>query len=175
MISNNSSVPLWDASRFIVCTATCTIKGNTDKPLPALRRSLLRRNLSRRRQTLRPSENRPKRSPNDGRHAPNLRHRRNPHNPHRQIPLVSLDRLATYNTRVRTAYSARLKYKTAVWMILLIIAGVGHGFLLGPGLFSAQATCSQNDFAVATSVYSFLRSFGMCLGVAKGIRYFRMC
>ncbi|ODM18661.1 hypothetical protein SI65_05278 [Aspergillus cristatus] len=58
--------------------------------------------------------------------------------------------------------------KTAVWVILLIIAGVGHGFLLGPGLFAAQATCSQDDVAVATSVYSFLRSFGMCLGVATG-------
>lgn len=58
--------------------------------------------------------------------------------------------------------------KTAVWVVLLIIAGVGHGFLLGPGLFAAQATCSQDDAAVATSVYSFLRSFGMCLGVATG-------
>lgn len=58
--------------------------------------------------------------------------------------------------------------KTAVWVILLIVAGVGHGFLLGPGLFAAQTTCTQDDAAVATSVYSFLRSFGMCLGVALG-------
>lgn len=58
--------------------------------------------------------------------------------------------------------------KTPVWVILLIIAGIGHGFLLGPGLFAAQATCTQYDAAVATSVYSFLRSFGMCLGVATG-------
>ena len=58
--------------------------------------------------------------------------------------------------------------KTAFWVILFIIAGIGHGFLLGPGLFAAQATCTQDDVAVATSVYSFLRSSGMCLGVATG-------
>ena len=79
---------------------------------------------------------------------------------------MSLDRLATYNPRLLILLDSDIK--TAVWVIMLIIAGVGHGFLLGPGLFAAQTTCSQNDVAVATSVYSFLRSFGMCLGVATG-------
>ncbi|KAL4800099.1 major facilitator superfamily domain-containing protein [Aspergillus venezuelensis] len=58
--------------------------------------------------------------------------------------------------------------KPVVWITLLIIIGVGHGFLLGPGLFAAQATCTPDDAAVATSMYSFMRSFGMCLGVAVG-------
>ncbi|KAL4959213.1 major facilitator superfamily domain-containing protein [Aspergillus stella-maris] len=57
---------------------------------------------------------------------------------------------------------------TTLASVLLIITGVGHGFLLGPGLFAAQATCTQGDAAVATLMYSFMRSFGMCLGVAAG-------
>jgi len=51
---------------------------------------------------------------------------------------------------------------------MFIIADVGHVFLLGPELFAAPTTCSQGDIAVATSVFSFLCSFGMCLDVATG-------
>ena len=152
----------------IVLIIPCAMKISTNKSLPALRRSLLRRNLPKRRQTFRPPKNRPKRSSHDSRNAPSLRHRQNPDDLHRQIPLVSLDWLAADDTRLRTPYSPRLRHQDRSLGDFVDYRGCRARVSSGPGFFAAQATCSQDNAAVATSVYSFLRSFGMCLGVATG-------
>jgi predicted MFS family arabinose efflux permease len=57
---------------------------------------------------------------------------------------------------------------TAAWAMILLILGLGHGLLLNALNVSVQAIASTEDVAYATAMYTFLRSFGMCLGVAIG-------
>ncbi|CAN8097880.1 unnamed protein product [Discula destructiva] len=56
----------------------------------------------------------------------------------------------------------------AVWVISLAIVALGHGATLNAQNFAAQAVCEPGDEAHAASTYSFMRHFGMALGVGIG-------
>src|SRR5262249_10860851 len=57
---------------------------------------------------------------------------------------------------------------TAIWVITLIILGLGQGFILNAQNFAPQAICLPRDEASAASMYVFLRSFGGAIGVGIG-------
>jgi len=57
---------------------------------------------------------------------------------------------------------------TAIWVITLIILGLGQGFILNAQNFATQAICLPRDEASAASMYVFLRSFGGAIGVGIG-------
>jgi MFS family permease len=54
------------------------------------------------------------------------------------------------------------------WVLLFIPVGVGHGLLLISLNFSIQALAKERDGAYAAGMYTFARTFGMCLGVSIG-------
>ena len=54
------------------------------------------------------------------------------------------------------------------WVLVFLVVGVGHGLLLMSLNFSVQAMASTANVAYAAAMYTFLRTFGMCLGVAVG-------
>lgn len=58
--------------------------------------------------------------------------------------------------------------KTYAWVLILLTVGVGHGFILTSTNFAVQALADASDSAFAASMYTFCRSFGMCIGVAVG-------
>ncbi|KAK4941987.1 hypothetical protein LTR10_018168 [Elasticomyces elasticus] len=62
---------------------------------------------------------------------------------------------------------------TAVWVVIGIIVGVGHGFVLNAQNFATQAICLPGDEAAAAAMYAFLRSFGMAIGVGIGSTVFQ--
>ncbi|KAF8253207.1 MFS general substrate transporter [Wilcoxina mikolae CBS 423.85] len=62
---------------------------------------------------------------------------------------------------------------TASWVLILLLLGLGHGLLLNSLNVSVQAIARTEDVAHATAMYTFLRSFGMCLGVAIGSAVFQ--
>jgi MFS family permease len=57
---------------------------------------------------------------------------------------------------------------TASWAAMMLVLGIGHGFILSSGSLATQAIAREEDVAYAAAMYTFLRSFGMCLGVAIG-------
>ena len=57
---------------------------------------------------------------------------------------------------------------TATWVLIFIVIGFGHGFLLSGMGICAQAVSPTRDVAYAVAMYSFVRTFGMCVGVAIG-------
>ena len=57
---------------------------------------------------------------------------------------------------------------TAHWASIFVLLGIGHGAILMPLTISIQTTASNDDVAYAAATYTFLRSFGMCVGVAIG-------
>ncbi|KAF2267505.1 MFS general substrate transporter [Lojkania enalia] len=54
------------------------------------------------------------------------------------------------------------------WVLLFIPIGLGHGLVLMSLNFGIQALARERDGAYAAAMYTFLRTFGMCLGVAIG-------
>lgn len=56
----------------------------------------------------------------------------------------------------------------AVWVIILIILGFGHGTVLNAQNFASQAMCKRGEEGHAAAMYAFLRQFGMALGVGVG-------
>jgi MFS family permease len=62
---------------------------------------------------------------------------------------------------------------TATWVIILMVVGLGHGLVLMAVGYSIQAVTHPGDVAYATAMYTFLRSFGMCIGVAVGAVVFQ--
>jgi MFS family permease len=52
------------------------------------------------------------------------------------------------------------------WVLLFIPLGIGHGLVLISLNFSIQALAKERDGAYAAGMYTFARTFGMCLGVA---------
>lgn len=54
------------------------------------------------------------------------------------------------------------------WIILFVTAGLGQGILFIAHSVAAQAACQQKDAAHAMAMYSFMRSLGLCFGVALG-------
>lgn len=56
----------------------------------------------------------------------------------------------------------------AAWVVIFMCAGAGQGLLLIGHSVAIQASCRARDAAHAVSMYSFMRSFGLCLGVIIG-------
>lgn len=61
-----------------------------------------------------------------------------------------------------------VKTSPAAWIFIFICAGAGHGFLLLSQSVAVQSTCQGKDADSAVCMYSFMRSFGLCLGVILG-------
>jgi MFS family permease len=57
---------------------------------------------------------------------------------------------------------------TFAWILLFVTAGLGQGMLFIAHSIAAQAACQQKDAAHAMAMYSFMRSLGLCFGVALG-------
>ena len=57
---------------------------------------------------------------------------------------------------------------TAVWVIVLVLLGLGHGLLLNSLNCASQAVSIPGDEGAAFAMYAFLRSFGMAIGVGIG-------
>ncbi|KAF2458812.1 major facilitator superfamily domain-containing protein [Lineolata rhizophorae] len=55
-----------------------------------------------------------------------------------------------------------------VWCPILFGVGLGHGFLLTGHNVAVQALASPRDASYAAALYSFVRSVGICFGVALG-------
>ena len=55
-----------------------------------------------------------------------------------------------------------------VWVLVFIVVGVGHGLILIALNFSAQALADTQNVGYAAAMYTFTRTFGMCIGVAVG-------
>lgn len=49
-----------------------------------------------------------------------------------------------------------------------LVAGVGQGILFMAHQVATQASCHSRDVAYATAMFSFMQSFGFCLGIALG-------
>jgi len=56
----------------------------------------------------------------------------------------------------------------AAWVLIFMCAGAGQGLLLIGQPAAIQASCRREDAAHAISMYSFLRSLGLCMGVIIG-------
>ncbi|KIV87194.1 hypothetical protein PV11_02756 [Exophiala sideris] len=57
---------------------------------------------------------------------------------------------------------------TAVWVVVLVLLGLGHGLLLNSLNCASQAISLPGDEGAAFAMYAFLRSFGMAIGVGIG-------
>ncbi|KAI1624427.1 DNA repair protein RAD50 [Exophiala viscosa] len=57
---------------------------------------------------------------------------------------------------------------TAVWVIVLILLGLGHGLLLNSLNCASQAVSLPGDEGAAFAMYAFLRSLGMAIGLGIG-------
>ncbi|KAI0469910.1 major facilitator superfamily transporter [Xylariaceae sp. FL0804] len=55
-----------------------------------------------------------------------------------------------------------------VWVVTLLVLGVGQGTVLNAQNFASQAQCKPGDEASAAAMYAFARQFGMALGVGLG-------
>jgi hypothetical protein len=58
--------------------------------------------------------------------------------------------------------------KSAAWIILFVFVGFGHGLVLMSINFCLQALANSGDMGYAAAMYTFSRTFGMCIGVAIG-------
>lgn len=58
--------------------------------------------------------------------------------------------------------------QTHVWVLIFVVVGLGHGFILMSLNFSIQAMSDTRNVAYAVAMYTFTRTFGMCIGVAAG-------
>jgi MFS family permease len=54
------------------------------------------------------------------------------------------------------------------WVFIFMCAGAGHGLLLIGHSVAVQASAKPEDAAHAGGMYSFMRAFGLCLGVVVG-------
>ncbi|KAI0124958.1 major facilitator superfamily transporter [Xylariales sp. AK1849] len=61
----------------------------------------------------------------------------------------------------------------AVWIITLVILGLGHGFVLNAQTFACQAMAKPGDVAAAAATYGFARQFGAAVGVSVGSTTFQ--
>jgi hypothetical protein len=61
----------------------------------------------------------------------------------------------------------------AVWVVTLVITGLGHGFVLNAQSFACQALAKPGDVAAAASMYGFARQFGTAVGVSVGSTTFQ--
>ncbi|KAK6825652.1 major facilitator superfamily transporter [Apiospora arundinis] len=57
---------------------------------------------------------------------------------------------------------------TGVWIVALIVMGVGHGIVLNAQTFACQAMARPGDIAAAAAMYGFVRQLGSAVGVCVG-------
>ncbi|KAH8880928.1 major facilitator superfamily transporter [Thozetella sp. PMI_491] len=67
-----------------------------------------------------------------------------------------------------TAFTFDASTPTGVWVIALILIGLGHGCILTAQNFATQASCAPGEEGAAAAMYAFVRQFGMALGVGIG-------
>ena len=58
--------------------------------------------------------------------------------------------------------------KIYAWVLIFVVVGVGHGLILMSLSFSVQTMAAEKDAGYAVVMYTFARTFGMCIGVAVG-------
>ena len=58
--------------------------------------------------------------------------------------------------------------RTYAWVMIFVVVGLGHGLVLMSLNFSVQAMAETQNVAYAAGMYTFARTFGMCIGVAIG-------
>ncbi|KAJ9130780.1 Major facilitator superfamily transporter [Pleurostoma richardsiae] len=56
----------------------------------------------------------------------------------------------------------------AVWVVTLVVLGLGHGAILNAQNFACQAMCADGEEGSAAAMYGFLRHFSTALGVGVG-------
>ena len=63
--------------------------------------------------------------------------------------------------------------KIYAWVLIFIVLGLGHGLILMSLNFRVQAMADSRNVAHAAFMYTFTRTFGMCIGVAVGCTVFQ--
>jgi MFS family permease len=58
--------------------------------------------------------------------------------------------------------------KTSVWVAISVVFGIGNGMVLSAVNFGIQSMVRNEDAGRAASMYAFMRSLGMTIGVATG-------
>lgn len=58
--------------------------------------------------------------------------------------------------------------KTWQWILCLLVLGFGHGMILTTMTYVIQVISSDDDGPYALAMYTSIRTFGMCVGVAIG-------
>ncbi|KAK7948893.1 uncharacterized protein PG986_009779 [Apiospora aurea] len=53
---------------------------------------------------------------------------------------------------------------TGVWVVSLIVMGIGHGIVLNAQTFACQAMAQPGDIAAAAAMYGFVRQLGSAVG-----------
>jgi hypothetical protein len=54
------------------------------------------------------------------------------------------------------------------WVLCLIVLGLGHGMIICTLTYTIQVITSNNDGPYALAMYTSIRTFGMCIGIAVG-------
>jgi hypothetical protein len=54
------------------------------------------------------------------------------------------------------------------WILILATVGIGHGLIFTALSVCVQALADPKDVSYAASMYTFMRTFGMCIGVPVG-------
>jgi hypothetical protein len=61
-----------------------------------------------------------------------------------------------------------INVSTAVWVMTMMVFGIGQGAVLNAQQFATQAMCASGDEGHAAAMYLFLRQFGAAIGVGVG-------
>ena len=61
-----------------------------------------------------------------------------------------------------------LDIRVYAWILVFVVVGLGHGLILMSLNFSVQAMADTQNVGYAAAMYTFTRTFGMCIGVAVG-------
>ncbi|KAH0545434.1 hypothetical protein FGG08_000435 [Glutinoglossum americanum] len=54
------------------------------------------------------------------------------------------------------------------WILIFLVIGLGHGFLISPLNIAVQTSCDTQDAPFAVSMFMFMRTLGTCVGIAMG-------
>lgn len=61
-----------------------------------------------------------------------------------------------------------VQIETWQWILCLLVLGLGHGMILSTLTYTIQVVTSDEDGPHALAMYTSIRTFGMCVGVAVG-------
>lgn len=59
------------------------------------------------------------------------------------------------------------------WVPICLVLGIGHGMILTAVIFCVQAYAKDQEDGEAAGMYSFIRTLGMCIGVAAAGSFFQ--